>query len=296
MPAYKTVISFGLVAIPVAMHTAVQDNDIGFNQLHKEDKERVRYKKVCSHCGKEVHGDEIIRGYQYDKDRYVVITDDEIEKIKTEKEKAINILHFANIDEINPVYYDKSYYVLPESGGEKAFELLRTALMEERKIGIGKTVMGAKETMAAIIPRESGIVIQTMYFEDEIRDIPKSYKVYKPQEAELTMAKTLINSMDKPFDPESYHDEYQAKLRQLIEDKIAGAEIKTPEKNAGASIIDLMEALTKSVENAKSGGAKTAKARAGAKKKAGADTKKQKEENPKKNQDGAKTKRRRGAA
>jgi len=293
MPAYKTVISFGLVAIPVAMHTAVQDNDIGFNQLHKEDKERIRYKKVCSHCGKEVHGNEIIRGYRYDKDRYVVITDEEIEKIKTEKEKAINILHFANIDEINPVYYDKSYYVLPESGGEKAFELLRTALMDERKIGIGKTVMGAKETLAAIIPREGGIVIQTMYFEDEIRDIPKSYKVYKPQDAELNMAKMLINSMDKPFDPESYHDEYQAKLRQLIEDKIAGAEIKTPSENAGSSIVDLMEALTKSVENAKGGETKTAKARA---KKAHAGTKTRKEEKPKKNQDGAKTKRRRGAA
>jgi DNA end-binding protein Ku len=248
--AYKTVISFGLVAIPIAMHTAVQDNDISFNQLHKEDSERVRYKKICGHCGKEVKAEDIIKGFQYDKDKYVTITDDEIEKIKTEKEKSIQILHFASLSQISPVYYDKSYYILPEAGGEKAYELLRRALMEEQKIAVGKTVMGTHEALMAIIPREDGLVIQTMFFEDEIKDIPKSYKKHEPSEQELSMAKMLISSMDTPFDPSVYQDEYQVRLKQLLADKIAGVELKRPHEQKNVTVIDLMEALKKSVENA----------------------------------------------
>ncbi len=246
--AKKTVISFGLVAIPIAMYTVVQDNDIHFNQLHKEDKERIRYKKVCSHCNKEVKQEDIIKGYEYDKDHFVTVTDEEIEKIKTEKEKSIQILHFANLNQISPIYYDKAYHVLPDTGGDKAFELLRVALMEQQKIAIGKAVMGSKETLMAIIPREEGIIIQTMHYEDEIKEIPKSYEKQEINEQELNMAKTLISSMDTSFAPESYHDEYQKKLKKLLEDKIAGNEIVTPEGTDKGNIIDLMDALKQSIE------------------------------------------------
>ena len=266
MPANKSVISFGLVAIPIAMHTAVQDNDISFNQLHKDDHERIRYKKVCGHCGAEVSKDDIVKGYQYDKDRYVTVTDGEIERIKTEKEKSISIMHFANLNQISPVYYDRSYYALPEAGGEKAFELLRRALMDEQKIAIGKTVVGSRENLMAIIPREEGMVIQTMHFDDEIRDIPKSYQKAEPSEQELNMAKLLVNSMDTPFDPKKYKDEYQVKLKKLIEDKIAGLEIKAPKQGKKAQIVDLMEALKQSLEKTSGGGKKQA---AKGKKKAG---------------------------
>ena len=134
--AHKSVISFGLVAIPIGMYTATQDNDIHFNQLHDEDKSKIKYTKTCAHCGKELNSQDIIKGYEYDKDHFVVITDEEIEKIKSEKEKSIQILHFAQLNQISPVYYEKTYQAIPEPGGEKAFELLRSALMAEQKIAM----------------------------------------------------------------------------------------------------------------------------------------------------------------
>jgi DNA end-binding protein Ku len=246
--AHKSVISFGLVAIPISMYTAVQDNDIHFNQLHKEDDARIKYKKTCSHCGEEISSKEIIKGYQYDEDHYVVVTDDDLEKIKTEKDKSIQILHFAQLNQISPIFYDKTYQAVPEAGGDKAFELLRLSLMSEQKIAIGQTVMGTKETLVTIIPREDGILISTMFYEDEIKDLPKSYSKPELSEAELTMAKTLINSMEAPFNPSEYKDEYQIRLRGLIETKIAGKEITSPKTDAPNNIINLMDALKASIE------------------------------------------------
>ncbi|HAS92977.1 MAG TPA: Ku protein [Clostridiales bacterium] len=240
-----------MVAIPIAMYTATQDNDIHFNQLHAEDNSRIRYKKTCAHCGKEITSNEIVKGYQYDKDKYVVITDEEIEKIKTEKDKSIQILHFAELNQISPVYYEKTYQAVPEPGGEKAFELLRSALMAEQKIAIGKTVMGTKDTLMAIIPREEGILISTMFFADEVKEIQKQYTKPEVSKQELDMAKLLINSMDTPFDPSKYKDEYQVKLRELIEAKISGREVVAAEPESAGKVIDLMEALKASVEKAK---------------------------------------------
>lgn len=251
MASRKSVIAFGMVAIPIAMHTATQDNDIRFNQLHKEDNSRIRYKKTCAHCGKEISSGDIVKGYEYDKEKYVVVTDDEIEKIKTEKEKSIQILHFAQLNQISPVYYQKTYQASPEKGGEKAFELLRSALLAEQKIAIGKTVMGTKDTLMAIIPREDGILISTMFYADDIKELQKLYSRPEVAEAELNMAKMLINSMDTPFDPSQYKDEYQEKLRDLIETKISGKEIVATEPEGGGKVIDLMEALKASVEKAK---------------------------------------------
>lgn len=253
MISRKSVITFGMVAIPIAMYTATQDNDIHFNQLHKEDNSRIRYKKTCGHCGKEVTSQDIVKGFEYDKDKYVVITDDEIEKIKTEKEKSIQILHFAQLNQISPVYYNKTYQAAPEVGGEKAFELLRSALMDEQKIAIGKTVMGTKDTLMAIIPREDGILISTMFYAEDIKELKKQYVKTEVSEQELNMAKVLINSMDTPFNPEKYKDEYQTRLRALIETKISGKEIVATESDSSVKVIDLMEALKASVENAKKG-------------------------------------------
>lgn len=257
--AHKTVISFGLVAIPIAMYTATQDNDIRLNQLHKKDNERVRYKKVCPRCGQELSADDIVKGYEYDKDRYVVITDEEIEKIKTEKEKSITILHFAKLDEISPVYYDRTYQASPEPGSEKAFELLRAALMEEQKVAVGRTVLGTKDTLMAIIPREEGLLISTMFYQDDIKPLQKPYPKAEIQKQELDMAKMLIGAMDTPFDPSAYHDEYQAKLRSLIQAKIEGREVVAPQAEGPGNVINLMDALKASVENARSQGEKKAR-------------------------------------
>ncbi|HHT94742.1 MAG TPA: Ku protein [Clostridiaceae bacterium] len=251
MISRKSVITFGMVAIPIAMYTATQDNDIRFNQLHKDDNSRIRYKKTCANCGKEIKAEDIVKGYEYDDGKYVVITDEEIEKIKTEKEKSIQILHFAQLNQISPVYYNKTYQAVPQTGGEKAFELLRSALMDEQKIAIGKTVMGTKDTLMAIIPREDGIIISTMFYADDIKELQKQYSKPKVAEQELNMAKMLINSMDTPFDPAQYKDEYQEKLRMLIETKIAGKEVVAAKPESPGKVIDLMEALKASVEKAK---------------------------------------------
>ncbi len=246
--ATKSAISFGLVHIPVALHTATTDIDIHFNQLHKEDHERIRYKKICGNCGEEVHSGDIVRGFEYDKNQYVVVADEDIEKIKTEKDKTMQILHFANLNQISPVYYEKTYHAVPELGGEKAFELLRKAMMDEQKIAIAKTVLGTKDTLIALIPREEGILVQTMFYEEEIKDLPKNYSKVQINESELTMAKTLIQSMVKPFEPDMYKDEYQSRLKELIKEKIAGKEIVTPISEPKGNVIDLMEALKKSIE------------------------------------------------
>jgi len=251
MISRKSVITFGMVAIPIAMYTATQDNDIRFNQLHKEDNSRVRYKKTCAHCGKEIKTEDIVKGFEYDKDKYVVITESDIEKIKTAKEKSIQILHFAQLNQISPVYYDRTYQAAPEAGGEKPFELLRSALMNEQKIAIGKTVMGTKDTLMAIIPREDGILISTMFYADDIKELQKQYNKPEVSEQELNMAKILINSMDTPFEPDNYKDEYQEKLRTLIETKISGKQVVAAESDDTGKVIDLMEALKASVEKAK---------------------------------------------
>ena len=251
MISRKTVITFGMVAIPIAMYSATQDNDIHFNQLHKEDNSRIRYKKTCAHCGKELKPEDIVRGYEYDEGKYVVITDEEIESIKTEKEKSIQILHFAQLNQISPVYYNKTYQAIPEPGGEKAFELLRSALMAEQKIAIGKAVIGTKDTLMAIIPREDGIIIATMFYADEIKELQKPYSKPKVSEQESKMARLLINSMDTPFNPAMYKDEYQEKLRMLIESKISGKEVVAAKTEGPTKVIDLMEALKASVEKAK---------------------------------------------
>lgn len=246
--ATKSIISFGIVSIPINLHTATLDIDIHFNQLHREDHERIRYKKTCGHCGKEVKSEDIVKGFEYDKDKYAVVSEDDFEKIKTEKDKSIHILHFANLNQISPVYYDKTYHAVPELGGEKAFELLRAAMMQEQKIAIAKTVLGTKDTLLALIPREDGLLVQTMFYEQEIKDLPQTYKKEQIVDAELTLAKTLISTMDKPFDPAAYHDEYQARLKDMIATKIEGKEVVAPSGEPAGNVINLMEALQRSIE------------------------------------------------
>ena len=246
--SHKGAISFGLVHIPVSLYTATQDNDIHFNQLCKEDLSRVRYKKVCAGCGKEVGPKDIIKGFEYGQDQYVVVTDEDFDKIKTEKDRSIQILHFTDLASIRPIYYDKTYHVLPDAGGEKAFELLRTAMRDQQKVGIAKTVMGQKETLMALIPTDDGLLSETMFYADEIKALPKEVSRPQVSGAELEMAKTLITSMDRPFEPQLYHDEYQQRLRQLIEQKIAGQDVVAAQQEERNNVIDLMEALQKSIE------------------------------------------------
>ena len=187
----------------------------------------------------------------------MIVTDEELEKIKTEKDKSIQILHFAKLNQISPIYYNRTYQAFPEAGGDKAFELLRRALLKEQKIAIGKTVIGTRETLLAIIPREEGMILSTMYYQDDIKELQKPYHRPEISEEELKMAITLINSMDTPFNPAEYKDEYQEKLRGLIESKIAGKEIVVPKEEAPSNVINLMDALKASIEENKPKAKKT---------------------------------------
>lgn len=244
--SHRGAISFGLVHIPVGLYTATQDNDIHFNQLCKEDGGRIKYKKVCSLCGKEVKTEDIVKGFEYEKDKYITITDEDFEKAKSEKDRTIHILHFTDLQNIRPIYFDKTYHALPEQGGDKAFELLRKAMMDENKVAIAKTVMGTKQKLLALIPTESGILTETLLYPDEVKEAPKEPAHPEIIEAELSMAKMLINAMVKDFEPEQYTDEYKEKLWEIINSKIQGKDVTAPQE-AVVTVIDIMEALKQSL-------------------------------------------------
>lgn len=245
--AHKGAISFGLVHIPVSLYRSTRDNDISFNQLCKETKQRIHYKKYCANCNKELKSEDIVKGYQYEKDKYVIMTNEEIEAIKSEKDKTIHILQFCELKDVNDIYYEKNYYAIPETGGEKAFELLRKAMLEEGKVAIAKTVLGTKETLMALCPQEDGILMKTLFYYDEVVDLPKAYKHPTVNKSELTMAKQLIQAMVSPFQAEVYHDEYQERLMNAIEEKINGNKIVSPKAAKTNDIADLMDALKQSV-------------------------------------------------
>ncbi len=258
--AHKGSISMGMVLIPIGLYKTTVDNDIHFNQLEKESKARIKYKKYCSHCGKEVQASDIIKGYEYEKDKYVVMTDDELERIKTKKDKTIHILQFAKMSEVNMIYYEKDYYAIPETGAEKAYELLRQALLSEKKVAIAKTVMGTNEKLLVLYPMKDGMIVKTLFYEDEIAAVPKQVPKMKLEEQELELAKMLIQNMTKPFEAEAFRDEYQARLKEAIMKKIQGQEIVTADTSAPDNVIDLMEALRKSLEQTKEGDSKKKKA------------------------------------
>ncbi len=247
--SHRGAISFGMVHIPVGLYTATQDNDIHFNQLCKEDGSRIKYKKICAGCGKEVGAGDIIKGFEYEPGKYVMMTDDDFEKAKSEKDKTIHILHFTELPNIRPIYFDKTYHAVPEQGGDKAFELLRRAMKDENKIAVAKTVMGTKGKLLALIPTDNGILIETLFFADEVKEAPKEAEHTEVNESELQMAKTLVNAMVKEFEPEQYKDEYREKLWEIINGKIQGNEVTAPTETVN-NVIDLMEALKQSISKA----------------------------------------------
>lgn len=247
----RSAISFGLVYIPVELYTATQDNDIHFNQLVKDNNERVRYKKTCKSCKKELNSSDIVKGFQYEKDKYVVITDEDFNKIKTEKDRSIRILQFTDLSQIPAVYYNKAYQANSQKGGEKAFELLRQAMLRQNKVAVGKTVLGNSETMLALIPTPNGMLLQTLFYYDEVKQPTNVAAPPQVDKQELDMAEQLVTSMDKPFEPKQYHDEYQQRLQQLIESKIEGKQITVPKEAKENNTINLMDALKASLEQTK---------------------------------------------
>ena len=267
MAAFKGAIAFGLVYIPISLNVGVKDNDIGFNMIDKKTMTRIKYKKTCLDCNdKEVKNEDIVKGYQYEKGKYVIFTDKDFEKLKSEKDKNIVIQQFVNLDEIDPIYFDKSYFVSPV-GADKAFNVLLKAMEKENKAGIAKTVLGTKETLMVIRVKNGKMMANTMYFYSEIQKAPV-IKQSKIDKKELDLAVNLINQMTKEFKPEAFKDEYNEKIKKAIKRKVAGNEIvEHKEHTSPSKIINLMDALQKSLINNKkvSNSKQTAKTKARAK-------------------------------
>ena len=247
--SWKGSISFGLIYIPVNLQVAAAEEDVSFNLLHKKCGNRINYKKICTVCNEEVKQEDLVKGYHYEDGKYAVMTEDDFEKIKTARDRSINIEQFVSLVEIDPIYYEKSYYVTP-TGGEKPFALLAEAMKRENKVGIAKTVLGTKESLVTLRADGTGMLLNTLFFANEIRSSPAASVVPELIPSEVNLACSLINSMTSAFQPGQYHDEYRERLEQAIQQKIHGQEIVAqPEQGAG-NVVDLMEALQASLRAA----------------------------------------------
>ena len=246
-------ISFGLVNVPVKLYSAVSRKTVRFNQLNAETGNRIQQKRVDPETGEEVGYDQIVKGYELTKDRYVVITPDELDALDPEKTRTVDIEDFVDLDEIDPVYYDHPYYLVPDKGATKAYGLLLGAMKQANKVAIARVVLRSKEQLVAIRPSGDVLMMETMLFHDEvvpshdIEDLPDG-KELKATDRELKMAQQLIDSLSSEFDPTSYHDEYREKVLELIEKKASGEEIAVqPEAAEPAKVPDLMAALEASL-------------------------------------------------
>jgi len=252
---WKGAISFGLVTIPVAVYPATEEKTLRFNQLHDEDGGRIRYKRVCEKDGEEVTFEHIVKGYEVEKDRYVVLTDDDFDAVPVASSRAIDIVQFVEIDEIDPILFKKSYYLVPEETGAKAYALLREAMREDDRVGIAKVSFRDKEHIAALRFKDDAFVLETMFWPDEVRqaDFGGVDVATDVRDQELTMARQLIDSLTSEWAPEQFSDAYRDALLQIVEAKLNGQEIEVVEPEQAATVVDLMEALKASVAAAKKG-------------------------------------------
>jgi DNA end-binding protein Ku len=252
---WKGAVTFGLVNIPVRLYSAVQEKSLKFHMLHAKDGGRIKYQRVCAICGEEVTWDDIVKGYEYSKDHYVQFTEDEMQALDLDSIKAIDVVTFVPLEEIDPVYFNKTYYVVPEPSGLKAYRLLQEALDAEGSVGLAKVALRDKEHLATVRLKDDVFVLETMHWPDEIREpaFEELDKNVEVRDAELKMARQLIQQLAGEFNPEDFQDEYRARLEELVEQKIEGQEITVaaePEEEP-TKVVDLMEALKASVAEAK---------------------------------------------
>jgi DNA end-binding protein Ku len=256
---WKGAISFGLVSIPVALYSAEADTAIDFDLLDRRDFSRVRYRRVNEKTGREVPWDEIVKGYEYKKGDYVALTDEDFLKVNVEATQSIDILDFVNVGEISPVYFDKPYYLAPLKGGQRAYALLREVMKRTSKVGIARVVIRTRQHLAALLSRDSVLVLNLLRFAHELRDssaldVPEA-KAAAGSKQELQMAEQLVETLSGKWNPEKYRDEYHDDLLQMIDKKIKSGQAKSlksveterPPKQRG-KVIDIMHLLRQSVE------------------------------------------------
>ena len=254
-PLWKGAISFGLVNIPVKLYKATENSDIKFNYLHAKCRTPIQYRKYCPYCRVEVAAEEIVRGYEYEKGHYVILQEEDLEGIPRETTRSIGILDFVDLEEIDPVYFDRAYYLGPAEMGHKAYALLRRALETTGKIAIARVSLRTRESLAAVRVFGEALVLNTMFYPREVRkaaDLPELNFEADLHENELKMAVTLVNNLAARFEPDKYTDTYRQALMELIEARVSGAGVAVPAVQPQAGkVVDLMEALKASIELAK---------------------------------------------
>jgi len=256
---FSGAISFGLVSVPVKLFPATEQKDIRFHQFKEGTDQRIRNRRVSEETGREVDYEDIVKGYEVEKGKFVVVTPEELESIAPERSRTIEIVDFVDLADIDPIYFEKAYYLAPEgeAGAEKAYALLVRAMEDEGKVAIGRFVMRTKEYLAAVRPKDRVLVLETMFFPDEIRDVSEVENAPVRRQVgdrELKMAKQLIDSLSSDWEPSRYHDQYRERVLKLIRDKAKGKEIVLPEGGpAETKVKDLMEALRQSIEATKRG-------------------------------------------
>jgi DNA end-binding protein Ku len=249
---WRGTISFGMVTIPVKLFTATESQDVSFRQLHAADNAPIRLVRRCSADGKDLETDEIVKGYEYAKDHFVLVDESDLEKLPIPSKHTIELTAFVQSEEIDPVFYEKSYHIEPEELGRKPFALLVKALEEKKLNAVAKIAIRTKERLCSLRPRNGSLMLETLFFADEVK--PPDFEVpeVKVSEAEMKVAYALIDLLQEPFDPKKYRDEYRDALMEIIEAKLEGHEYVAPaEPAAVAPAVDLMAALKASVEAAK---------------------------------------------
>ncbi len=250
---WNGVITFGMVSIPVGLSTAVQEKDIHFNQIHKKCGSRIKQQKWCPVDEEVVPPDEIVRGYEYSKGSYVYMTDEDFEDVPVPTKHTIQVIAFVKAEEIDPIYYDSTYYIEAEEAGKKPFALLMKAIAGKGVQALGKIALRNKESLCVVREGTKGsVVLETLFFPDEIRQATdQGLDDVKVDEKELKMANSLIEMLEEKFDPSQYEDEYRKAIMERIEAKVEGKEVKHAPEAAPTKVVDLMEALKKSLEEAK---------------------------------------------
>ena len=249
---WKGHLTFGLISIPVRMFAAARGERISFNQLHKECHSRLKQPLFCPVCNRNVERSEIVKGYEYEKDQYVLFSEEELDKIEPPSAHVMEILEFVKLNEMDPLYFDSSYYISPEEAGVKAYKLLMKAMEESGYGAVAKLTMHQREHIVIIRPGSRGMTLHTMFYSNEIRaaeSIPTDNVEVKDQEKKL--AEQLIASLAAPFEPQKYRDEYQENVRALIAAKLKGQQVTEVAQPHLAPVIDLMEALKKSIAEKK---------------------------------------------
>src|SRR5690242_2222124 len=253
-PVWKGAITFGMISIPVKLFGATESKDLAFNTLHKECRSRLKQKRWCPVDDREVFQDEVVRAYEYTKDQYIEITDEDIDALPVPSKHTIELTSFVKSAQIDPVYFERSYFLEAEQIGGKPYALLMRALKTKDVVAIGKIALRNKESLCALRAGESALMLETLYYPDEIRtaELPAEPEVLvSPQE--LTMALSLVEMLEEPFEPKKYHDEYRVALLEMIEAKANGQEVVAAPETPLPKTVDLMAALKASLEAAKKG-------------------------------------------